>query len=33
MALLAWRQVGGHTGDVLGACAVLAELAVLSVCL
>ncbi|WP_419900048.1 adenosylcobinamide-GDP ribazoletransferase [Roseomonas sp. USHLN139] len=31
VALLAWRQVGGHTGDVLGASAVLAELAVLSV--
>jgi adenosylcobinamide-GDP ribazoletransferase len=30
VALLAWRQVGGQTGDVLGATAVLAELAVLS---
>uniref|UniRef100_UPI001F44DC04 adenosylcobinamide-GDP ribazoletransferase n=1 Tax=Roseomonas sp. 18066 TaxID=2681412 RepID=UPI001F44DC04 len=30
VALLAFRQVGGHTGDVLGASALLAELAVLS---
>ncbi len=27
---LARRQVGGHTGDILGACAVLADCAVLS---
>ncbi len=30
VAWLARRQVGGHTGDVLGACAVLADCAVLS---
>lgn len=30
VALLARRQVGGHTGDVLGGCAVLAECAVLT---
>ena len=30
VARLARRQVGGHTGDVLGACAVLADCAVLS---
>ena len=30
IARLARSQVGGHTGDVLGACAVLAECAVLS---
>jgi adenosylcobinamide-GDP ribazoletransferase len=30
VALLARRQIGGHTGDVLGACAVLADCAVLS---
>ncbi len=31
VARLARRQIGGHTGDVLGACAVLSECAVLSV--
>jgi adenosylcobinamide-GDP ribazoletransferase len=31
LAALAWRQIGGQTGDVLGASAVLAECAVLSV--
>lgn len=30
VAWLARRQVGGHTGDILGACAVLAECAALS---
>ena len=30
MARLACRQVGGHTGDVLGACEQLAEAVVLS---
>lgn len=30
LAFLARRQIGGHTGDVLGACAVLADCAVLS---
>jgi adenosylcobinamide-GDP ribazoletransferase len=30
MAVLARRQIGGHTGDVLGATAVLAECAVLA---
>jgi adenosylcobinamide-GDP ribazoletransferase len=29
MALLAWRQIGGHTGDVLGATQQLAEITVL----
>lgn len=31
MAALAWRQVEGHTGDVLGATEMLAECAILSV--
>ena len=31
VARLARRQIGGHTGDVLGACAVLTECVVLSV--
>ncbi|WP_317135291.1 hypothetical protein [Nguyenibacter vanlangensis] len=31
MAGLARRQIGGHTGDVLGACAVIVEGSVLSV--
>ncbi len=30
VARLARRQVGGHTGDVLGACAVLTECVVLT---
>jgi adenosylcobinamide-GDP ribazoletransferase len=30
VAWLARRQIGGHTGDVLGACAVLADCAVLT---
>ena len=31
-AVLARRQIGGHSGDVLGACSVLVECVVLSLC-
>ncbi|MCF8466363.1 MAG: adenosylcobinamide-GDP ribazoletransferase [Sneathiella sp.] len=33
MGLIAWRQIGGQTGDVLGAIQQLSELAVLVTCL
>ncbi len=31
LAWIAWRQIGGHTGDVLGACQQMAEVFCLSV--